>query len=152
MFEVYFQKGNISIGKGFKWPSEDCWKSEWRVNLWELGRTWEQKTRMWFERSPWLVASIKVLRYLHLCSEIFFFTWTIFKVFIQSVTVWLLLSMFWDFGPNACGFLAPRPAVETVPPALEGKFYPLDQQGSPQRCIHFDEAISSKGLWNNFYT
>ena len=87
-----------------------------------------------------------------LFRDFFFFTWTIFKVFIQSVTIWLLLSMFWDFGPNACGFLAPRPVVETVPPALEGKSYPLDQQGSPQRCIHFDEAIRSKGLWNNSYT
>ena len=62
VFEVYFQKENISTGKGFKWPSEDRWKSELRVNLWELSRMWEKKIQMWFERSPWLVASVKILR------------------------------------------------------------------------------------------
>ena len=29
--------------------------------------------------------------------------------------------MFWFFGLEACGILAPRPAIEPVPHALEGK-------------------------------
>ena len=29
--------------------------------------------------------------------------------------------MFWFFGPEACGILAPWPGIEPAPPALEGK-------------------------------
>ena len=29
--------------------------------------------------------------------------------------------MFWFFGPEACGILAPQPGIELVPPALEGE-------------------------------
>ena len=29
--------------------------------------------------------------------------------------------MFWFFGQEACGILAPRPGIEPAPPALEGK-------------------------------
>ena len=29
--------------------------------------------------------------------------------------------MFWIFGPEACGILAPQPGIEPAPPALEGK-------------------------------
>ena len=33
--------------------------------------------------------------------------WTIFKVFIEFVTILLLSYMFWFFGLKACGILAP---------------------------------------------
>ena len=36
--------------------------------------------------------------------------------------------MFWFFGPEACGILAPQPGL----PALEGEVYTTDHQGSPQ--------------------
>ena len=29
--------------------------------------------------------------------------------------------MFWFFGYKACGILAPRPGIETAPPAFEGE-------------------------------
>ena len=29
--------------------------------------------------------------------------------------------MFWFFGHEACGILAPRPGIKPVPPALEGE-------------------------------
>ena len=29
--------------------------------------------------------------------------------------------MFWFFGPEACGILAPRPGIEPTTPALEGE-------------------------------
>ena len=29
--------------------------------------------------------------------------------------------MFWFFGQEACGILAPRPGIEPAPPALEGE-------------------------------
>ena len=47
--------------------------------------------------------------------------WTIFKVFIELVIILLLFFMFWFFGHEACGFLAPRPGIKPATPALEGK-------------------------------
>ena len=41
--------------------------------------------------------------------------------------------MFWFFGPEACGILAPKSGVELTPPALECK------GGVPERrfwCLH----------------
>ena len=32
--------------------------------------------------------------------------------------------MFWFFGRQACGILAPRPGIEPAPPALEGEVNP----------------------------
>ena len=42
-----------------------------------------------------------------------FLMWTIFKVFIEFVTIWLLFC-FWFFDHEACGMLVPGPGVETV--------------------------------------
>ena len=47
--------------------------------------------------------------------------WTIFKVFIEFVTILLLFCVFGFFGPKACGILGPPPGIEPIPPALEGK-------------------------------
>ena len=49
-----------------------------------------------------------------------FYTWTVFKLFIEFVTI-LLLFYVWCFGPDACGVLAPWPGIEPSPPALQGK-------------------------------
>ena len=37
--------------------------------------------------------------------------------------------MFWFFGPQACGILAPRPGIEPAPPALEGEVLTTGQPG-----------------------
>ena len=62
-----------------------------------------------------------------------FLMWTIFKVFIEFVTVLLLFyvlvffsffsssSFFFFFGCEACGILAPRPGIVSATPALEGE-------------------------------
>ena len=47
--------------------------------------------------------------------------WHVFKVFIESVTVLLLLFLFRFFDRESCQILAPRPGIEPTPPALEGK-------------------------------
>ena len=52
--------------------------------------------------------------------RIFFLMWTIFKVFIEFVTI-LLLFMFWFFGHKACGILAPWRGIDPASPTLEGK-------------------------------
>ena len=40
--------------------------------------------------------------------------------------------MFWFFGLEACGILAPQPEIEPTPPALEGEG---DHQGSPNHRL-----------------
>ena len=50
---------------------------------------------------------------------------TIFKVFIEFVTILLLFQ-------EACGILAFWPGIKPGFPALEGNALPLDHQGSPR--------------------
>ena len=50
----------------------------------------------------------------------FFLMWTIFKVFIEFVTVLLMFYVFGFFGHEAGGILAPQPGIKPSPPALEG--------------------------------
>ena len=56
--------------------------------------------------------------------------WTIFifKVFIEFVTILLLLFMF-CFLPWGMGILAPQPGIEPTPPALEGEVLTTEQPG-----------------------
>ena len=44
----------------------------------------------------------------------FFFLWTIFKVFIEFVTI-LSGFMFWVFGSEAHGIIAPQPRIKPAP-------------------------------------
>ena len=54
--------------------------------------------------------------FLTIFLSIFFFLMrTIVKVFIEFVTILLLLFMFWFLGCRACGILTPRPGIQ---PAL----------------------------------
>ena len=48
----------------------------------------------------------------------FFLMWTISTVFIECVTILLL---FYGFGPEGCGVLAPRPVIEPAHLVLEGE-------------------------------
>ena len=40
--------------------------------------------------------------------------------------------MFWFFGREACGILAPQPGTEPAPPAVEGEVLTTGPPGSPQ--------------------
>ena len=59
--------------------------------------------------------------------------WTIFKVFIEFVTILL-----WVFGPEACGMLAPDPGIKLVPLALEHKVLTT---GPPGKSQHFFKVV-----------
>ena len=66
-------------------------------------------------------------------TKLFFFfkislMWTIFKVFIDFVTI-LLLFYVWFFGRDACGILVPRPGIKPAPPALEGEVLTTEPPG-----------------------
>ena len=54
---------------------------------------------------------------------------TTFKAFIQFATILLLLFVFWFFGPEVCGMLAPQPGIEPGPHALEGEFSMAEPPG-----------------------
>ena len=43
--------------------------------------------------------------------------------------------MFWFFGHEACGILAPQPGIEPAPPTLEGKVLSTGPPGKSQMCI-----------------
>ena len=43
------------------------------------------------------------------------------KVFIEFVTILLLLFMFWFFGCDACGSFTPQLGIKPISPVLEGE-------------------------------
>ena len=56
--------------------------------------------------------------------------WTIFKVFIEFVTILLLFYvLFFFFGHEVCGILAPQPGIEPSPTALEDEVLTTGQPG-----------------------
>ena len=68
-----------------------------------------------------LTKEVRKFYFLKKCFlKIFFLMWSIFKVFIEFVTI-LLLFMFWYFAPEACGILTPQPGIKTMLLALEGE-------------------------------
>ena len=61
----------------------------------------------------------------------FILMWTIFKVFIEFVTV-LLLFYVLVFWPQGMWLLGPRPGIEPAPPALEGEVLTT---GPPEKSL-----------------
>ena len=55
--------------------------------------------------------------------------WTVFKVFIESVT-----TLLWFLGHAASGILAARPGIKPTPPALEGEVLVT---GLPEKSLQF---------------
>ena len=49
--------------------------------------------------------------------------------------------MFWFFGREACGILAPRPGIEPAPPALEGKVLTTGPPGKSLDCSKFFKIL-----------
>ena len=67
---------------------------------------------------------------IFVCLLRFFKIWTIFKVFIEFVTILLLLYFFVFFlGPKACGILALPPGIEPTPLASEGEVLTIGLPG-----------------------
>ena len=56
--------------------------------------------------------------------------WTIYKVFIEFVTILLLFYVFFFFGHSVCGILA---GIEPAPTALKGKVLTTIPPGKPQK-------------------
>ena len=48
---------------------------------------------------------------------------------MESVTVLLLLFVFWVFGPEACGILVPQPGIKPTPSALKSKVLTTEPPG-----------------------
>jgi len=60
-------------------------------------------------------------------KDFFFLTWTIFKVFIEFLTI-----LFMFFGCKACGILTPHSGIKPVPLALEGE---ISTTGPPGKSL-----------------
>ena len=58
--------------------------------------------------------------------------WTIFKVFIEFVTILLLFYVLFFFVFEACGILAPLPGIKLRHLALEGEVLTTGPPGKPQ--------------------
>ena len=69
---------------------------------------------------------------------------TLFKVFIEFVTAFLLFLLFQCFGFKACGIWAPRPGIEPTPPALEAEVFIADRREVPAVLALY---LGSKNLW-----
>ena len=57
--------------------------------------------------------------------------WTIFKVFIEFVTILFLFFFVWCFGWEACGILDPWLGIKPAHRALKGEVLTLGYWGSP---------------------
>ena len=64
--------------------------------------------------------------------------WTVFKVFIEFVTILLLFcGGLGVFGCKGYENLAPRPGIKPSSPTLGGQVHPQDNQGSPCLLMPF---------------
>ena len=61
-------------------------------------------------------------------------TWTIFKVF--NLLEYCFCFLFWFFGHEACGILAPQPGMGPVPPASEDKVLTTGPPGKSPTLIY----------------
>ena len=88
------------------------------------------------------------------CYDFFFFflLWTIFKVFIEFVTILFLfwgfsfLLFFWFFGHEACGILAPQPGAEPILLASEGEVLITRLPGKSLMAFLFLSLMSLGGV------
>ena len=76
-------------------------------------------------------------RFQYITSLILYLT--IFKVFIEFITILLLFFMFWFFGHKACRILVSHSEMEPAPPALEGKVLPT---GQPEKSLSHDFLLN----------
>ena len=60
--------------------------------------------------------------------------WTVFKVYIEFVTIYCFCFTF--CGHEACGILSPWPGIKPAPPALEGEVLTMDCQESPRSFLN----------------
>ena len=95
-----------------------------------------------------------IMTFILFFLRFFFLMWTIFKVFIEFVTIllpfyvlvyWFMVMvigiMLWFIGLfiwfMLCGILAPRPGVESAPSALEGEVLTTGPPGKSQ-TVHLN--------------
>ena len=81
-------------------------------------------------RLKWLSSSSSSSPFIYFL-DFFFFMWTIFQVFIEFVTVLLLLNVL-VFGPEWYGILASWPGIELTPHVLEGEIWTTGSPGKSQ--------------------
>ena len=76
--------------------------------------------------------------------KIFFLVWTIFKVFVEFVTV-LLLFYVLVFDHEACEILVPRPGIKPAPPTLEGEVLTNGPPGKSLPAASLEQFL--RAIW-----
>ena len=80
----------------------------------------------------------------------FFWCGPFLKFLIEFVTILLLFYVFWFFGHEACGILAPQPGIKPTPPALEGEVLttglPRKSQ-APFLCVTWIKSNLNRIMW-----
>ena len=123
---------------------------KYKNNRWEI-HTWGLYETMHFyvHRSVLFAFNCKLEWDIQIKENTFvlktFLMWTIFKAFIEFVTILLLgffcfvffyfycfCFMFWFFGREACGILTPQPDIELTPPALDSEVLTTAPPGKSQ--------------------
>ena len=61
--------------------------------------------------------------------------WTIFKIFIEFVTILLLFYVSGFFGHKTCRTLSPQPGIEPISPALEGEVLTTEPPAKSQEVV-----------------
>ena len=56
------------------------------------------------------------------------------NIFVEFVTIWLLLFTFWFFGCRTFGILDPQPGIKAAPAALESEVLTTGQPGNSHQC------------------
>ena len=59
--------------------------------------------------------------------------------------------MFWFFGQEACGILAPQPGIKSAPPALEGKVLTTGLPGKSQAMYYLTLGSCKNYLQENIF-
>ena len=109
--------------------------------LMNSGKSWENNRVLWLnsifhnERVLWDYLS-QVDTFLKINLFFFFFLKIFwcgpFLKFLLNLLQYCFCFMFWFFGPEARGILAPLPGIEPTPPALEGEVLTTGQPGKSQ--------------------
>ena len=80
--------------------------------------------------------------------KIFFLTWTIFKIFIEFITILLLFYVLVFSAMRHVGFLLPDKGSNPHVLHWKAKSYPLNHQGSPLKWVYFIICKLYLQKWN----
>ena len=77
----------------------------------------------------------------------YFLMWTIFLKSLLNLLQYCFCIMFWFFGHEACGILAPQPGIEPTLPALEVEVLTTGPPGKSLYIFLFFPSYTQSNIW-----